>query len=277
MFVDAGRTYAQGFHYIVKRRGETVADIVGTNHTGEEALYRLNPTIESASIKAKKIAFENIFTQERTDKIELSLITTKYIVQDYYTDFNDKNYKENIACKYPSSIQENEIIEHNNAYGTESLILKARGENSNTVIPLETPEEHAEALNCLEMQEIFLEDQYYSNKVSDEEVKAVNTDSYEEVKAVNTDSYDAFRKGDETLGKQVMKWRKYHDPASHHYITKKRNHTFASRAVPLIEESNLENRVLIAVGYTHLLGKHGVPSLLRQKLGEEYSIEKSLL
>lgn len=262
MFVDAGRTYAQGFHYIVKRRGETVADIVGTNHTGEEALYRLNPTIESASIKAKKIAFENIFTQERNDKINLSLITTKYIVQNYYTDFNEKNYKENMAYKYPSSIQENEIIEQNNAYGTERLILKARGENPNTVIPLETPEEHAEALNCLEMHEVFLEDQCYRNKVSEEEVKTVNTDSY-----------DAFRKGDEALGKQVTKWRKYHDPAFHHYITKKRNHTFASRAVPLIEESNLENCVLIAVGYTHLLGKHGVPSLLRQKLGEEYSID----
>jgi uncharacterized protein YbaP (TraB family) len=111
------------------------------------------------------------------------------------------------------------------------------------------------------MMHTFLEDQCHNNQVS-----------IEEFKAVNADSYDAYRKGDEVLGKQVAKWKKYRDPASHHYIIKKRNYTFASRAVPLIEDSSSENRVLIAVGYMHLLGKHGVPNLLRQQLGKEYSI-----
>jgi uncharacterized protein YbaP (TraB family) len=253
MSINSEKNYAQGFHYVVRRKEETIADIVGTCHAGEEAFCRLNPTIESVAIKASKVSFEHaFFTQEQKDRIVLSKIVTRYNVKCYYTDFNTQHYEENKAYKYPSSIPEKEIIELHREYSTERLILKVRGEDYDTVISLETPEEYAETLNCFEMQEEF----------SDEE----------EINAVNGDTYDAYRKGDEVLGKQVMKWTKYHDPAYHHYIRKKRNHTFALRAMPLIENSTPENRVLIAVGYTHLLGKHSFLNLLKQQLGNDYSI-----
>jgi|GEM_PF-6641489 uncharacterized protein YbaP (TraB family) len=269
MSINTEKNYAQGFHYIVKKKregeeeGEVVADIIGTSHTGPKKLYKLNPTIESAAIKAKKIAFEIVMTEERKKELFDILPTLQQATRNSYTNFYNENYIEEKTYKYQSSDIKNKKVANYNKNGTETLILKARGQNIDAVIPLETMKESAENLHYLAMSEMFLEEKREDEKISKKEIKACDIDSD-----------NCHRNGDEALGKQAAKWRKRHDPARHHYLVKQRNYTLAKCSAPLIREANPENRVLIAIGCGHLFGKHGVQALLKKELGEDYSIEK---
>lgn len=178
----------------------------------------------------------------------------------YYEEFNKKNYDVTKVYKYPSLSAKRGVESLDHAYGAEKLIREAC-ENANEVISLETPKEHAQARLCLKEWEILIEKKQRDGIIS-----------MEEINAATIDAYDAYLTGNETLEKQVMKWWKCQDPAFDYYIRKKRNYIFAGCAVPMIKKSSSENRILIAVGCTHLLGKHGVPKLLQQQLGNDYSV-----
>jgi uncharacterized protein YbaP (TraB family) len=263
--LNSGKKYAEGFHYVVTRNGKTVADIVGTCHAGKEEKCGLNPTIEKAARKAKKFAFEVVSSQKFIDDVNSHRKTCdrKQTLLDYCA-YNLNNYDKEKTYRYPSSVLEKEDIGLSPEYGTEEqLIRKACETNSDVAVyPLETPQEYVRNTNYFEMHEAF-----YKQKMDDGEI------SNEEIKSEKADCYNAYLEGNETLLNKAKKWDKCHDSAFHHYLVKKRNYTFATRVADLIKESSAENRTLIAIGCAHLLGKHGVPNLLRQQLGNDYSVE----
>ncbi len=92
--------YAIGFHYVVKREGNIIADIIGTCHGDEVKNTRLNPTIEQAVKRANKVALEAPFCiNERAALSKVATMWDNYNKE--YLDFHQKNFDENKIIIYP--------------------------------------------------------------------------------------------------------------------------------------------------------------------------------
>src|SRR6185436_19584677 len=154
--------------------------------------------------------------------------------------------------------------------GTESLIRKICGETMTEMMNLETPEEHAEAHNYVDLAKETARQQIAQGLLAAEDLALERNDSM-----------TAVQQGDEPSFRRCIKWRKLQDPSRHYHLTKKRNFIHEARAMPLIKKATTDNRALIVTGSAHLFGKNGVVNLLKhdlgllnKDLGTEYSIER---
>jgi len=251
---------------VVKRKGETVADIVGTMHADVEGICRLNPTAAAAAKKAQRVAFECMITKRDLDRLETHRQRSKSTIQKSYQEYNNTHVSAKNFIDDPTdpafSISEIKPMDKNK--GTENLILKLRGEHTKYAsISLETIEEHAEIGNYPDLINETLYQKISEGIISEEQwIRAENV------------ALNAYRNGDERRVQTSGNLLKNLDPSGYHHMYTKRNHLHATRAKPLIEKAATDKRVLIAIGAEHLFGEDGVIKLLEQDLGDEYTIER---
>ncbi len=259
------KDYSEGFHYVVKRRGETVADLVGTAHADVEGICRLNPTVEEAAKKADRVAFESMVTKRDLDRLETHRQRSKSTTQKSYQEYKNTHVSDpNFIYDPALSIATEEIKPVDKNRGTENLILKLRGEHTKyAIISLETIEEHAEIGNYPDLIDETLYQRISEGIISEEQwIRAENI------------ALDAYRNGDERRVQISANLLKNLDPSGYYHMYTKRNRLHASRAKPLLEKATADKRVLIAIGAEHLFGEDGVIKLLEQDLGDDYRIER---
>lgn len=275
MSAEATKPYAEGFHYIVKRNEELVADIVGCKHEDHKKFNgQLNPTILEAAKKAKKIALEHNpqdpYHNTPSPFSPEERLAMQNEAHKNYDDFMQLHADMKRFYRYQSIVQEREPKrslwdKEQYAAGTEWVILYRTmwANPSPEMLSLETRREW-------EMTMFYLDHCFLNQYVKGYQIE----DDYI---TIQLDTNTAFHRGEEAPLQQIRRWKKIHDPGHHHYVVKTRNAVFASRALPLIQEATSESRVMIGVGTAHLFGKNGVLNLLRKDLGEEYTIEPKVL
>jgi uncharacterized protein YbaP (TraB family) len=264
-FTNSGKHYSEGFHFVVKRNRQTVADLVGSAHTDELGIDRLNPTVEEAAKKAKLVAFEAYYDEQDNIRAKTHQNNSKSKTRQSYFDFHNKTADAPKSLKYhshPSTSTKAKDVSPNN--GTEALILKICETTKSLCVSIETPEEKGEGCNYIELGNEFLRQKLDSGRLTLDDINL----GYNEGIA-------AYRAGDEASFTRYRKWIKLLDPSRYHHLTKMRNFTQANSAKTFIRSATPDNRALIVVGADHLFGKHGVVNLLKNDLGAGYTIERT--
>jgi TraB family protein len=257
--VDPPADYAIGFHYVVKREGNIIGDIIGSHHLDEINHKRLNPTIEEAVKQASVVAFEASPAWVNWAEEQKKVLEMNGYVEDYLA-FHRKNFDVSKIIG-SSALKKMPSLENylDTETGTETLIMQKA--NVPTVISLETTEEKARAKIYLEQEDTIWRDH---------ESKGLISKGNHFLPLLR-----AYQRGDEALFKKQQKWINKISPAYAKLFLENRNIPMTARAVPLLQNATPEERALIAVGCAHLFGKKGMISLLKESLGTEYSIEKA--
>lgn len=260
--LNSDKDYSQAFCFEVKRDGEEIAHIIGTSHADRPVCSKLNPLIEEVPLKANRIAIESSpFSREFWKRVD-AMKPESYA--EYNEDYN-REYDSKKIFKYSSSSLGQKIPELIPDNGTEKLIAKACGIDFSKTLAQGTLEQTAKTYNYLDKMNF-----YSGKRICDQHL------SREEVLAVRLDTHIAYRNGDETLVMQYQAWQKLQDPARIFFLIETRNHSFVERSAPWIRESTSDDRLLIALGCDHLFGDKGFIKLLREDLGEEYTIERKI-